>query len=207
MELEFGSKQSKSNTHEGYDPENESIPQEVKMRNLPKLQVFANELAEVIAVPPALQKIEPNGTAQLRINERDGRWEIAQAKGDPYFRALLYEAFLKLTPKTNGIIVLGASDFQSVRINLEFSSVSSVDQGLDPLKIKVNGNNISIAINYKVADPKWMMLMAGPSALPTVNLLGVAMILAKPYIEPNPRLDFDVRKLQLSPAFSKSIGK
>jgi len=191
----------------GFDQENDSIPFAKKTRHLSKLTVFAKDLAEHITVPPALRKIEPSGTARARLNRKGGTWKVTEAAGDLYFRALLYETLDALRPETYGLVMLAATEFESVRVHFEFRTISVGDQTTKPIEVTIDGNKIFIVMTRPDADPKWQMLMASPAGLPMVNLLGVGWVLAKPYLEPDPNADIEVRRLRLSLAFIQPIGR
>jgi hypothetical protein len=190
-----------------FDPENDGIPFATKTRHLSKLTVFAKDLAGLIAVPPALQKLEPSGSARVRFSRKSGEWQVTEAAGDPYFRALLYETLDALSPQTYGLVMLAATEFESVRVHFEFRTISVVDQTTKPIDVTIDGNKIFIVMTRQDADPKWQMLTASPAGLPAVNLLGIGWVLARPYIEADPNADIEVKRLRLSPAFIRPIGR
>lgn len=126
-----------------FDPENDAIPYATKTRELSKLTVFAKDLAGFIAVPPALRKLEPSGAARARLSRKGNKWNVTEAAGDPYFRALLYETLAGLSPETYGLVMLAATEFESVRVHFEFRTISVVDQTTKPIDVTIDGNKTS----------------------------------------------------------------
>lgn len=190
-----------------YDPEN-NVPFETKARQLPKLQVFAKELAQQISIPPALLKITRAGTARLRFGRDAAKpWHVSEAQGDQYLRALLFEILNSLSPRDHGLLTLAESEYESVRIVFSFRVLDIVDQTAQPLDIQIDGNQIFLTITRQDVNDNWHALTSSPAGTPAANLLGIAIILAKPYIENDPHKDPDIRRLKASPAFIRPIGR
>lgn len=191
----------------GFDPEDD-ISFAARVRHLSKLTTFARDLAELVSIPSALRQIQSRGTVRLRFSrQNDKTWSVTEATGDPYFRALLYEALTSLSPNTYSLVMLSASDLESVRVVFEYRTISSVDRTAKPVDVRVDGNKIFIVVTHHEIDPKWQMLAVTPTGMPAVNLIGVGMVLAKPYLEKDPHTDIDIQKLRLSPAFIQPIGR
>ena len=179
------------------DGENDSTSFSTKVRHISKIASFANELANHISIPTALQKLHPRGSARLCFSRiGSSRWKVSEWDGDPYFRALLYEAIDAISQKNIGLIRLSESELNSVRIMFEYRTTSVVDTSSKPLEMRLDGNRIYFTITHQSVDPKWQMLTVSPDGKPALDLIGVGTVLVTPLVEKDPRNDFDVQRLR-----------
>jgi hypothetical protein len=172
-------------------------------RDLSKLIIFGRDLADIIAVPSGLKEIQKNGSGRVQIS-RSGvaGWKVTRATGDSYVRALLYDTLAGMDPKTYRSALGSGSD---VSVIFSYQAVSVLDPAIDPVQVVVDGNRIYITETYLWIPPYWQMLSAGPAGGLGVNLIGVGMYLAKPFLDKD--VDPDFERLKLSPAFIRPLGK
>ncbi len=207
-EAEYGSTMSGSESH---DPEADGFSFDHKAKNISRLERFAKELSQHISIPSALKDLEPSGKAFLRFSRKDDSWSIVSVSGDPYYRALLYEVLSNLSRHSHAFHLLSESDYDSVRIYLSFSTSSSLDQTVKPLETKTDANKVYIAFTHQEAGAAWQM--AAPQvddegrASVGLNILGVGLMAYKAIKNDDPSEDIEAKKLRLSPAFSRPIGR
>lgn len=193
-----------AHTFEDSDVENASLSDSVKFGDMSKLQIFAQELSQRIFLPTALTKLQEHGSAQLRFSrELENRWKVKEFDGDPYTRSLLFDLLENLSEKDFALFKLNASKFNSIRITFEYTTVSVSNESAKELEVAIDGNKILIKKTRKESSINWNMLMASPGALPAINLIGVGMVLAKPWTEKDWHSDAEIKRLELSPAFMK----
>ncbi len=180
------------------DPENEGFSENMRNRNYSEISTFAVDLAQRLFVPLALTEVEPRGVAFARYSRgRIGaNWVIEKIKGNPYGRAILFEALTSLRPDSLGIIKLNLSEFQSIRIEFKFVAKSVTRLEAPRPCVHIIGNLISIEVTKEFIDKKWMML--GPGY---VNLIGVGLF-AYDKLAKNPKVDPEVMRLRQSPVFT-----
>lgn len=181
-------------------------------RHASKLIAFANELAEIISIPSALVKIEPEGSAKLFFSRSgEAQWKTTKAKGDPYFRALLYETLNKLSPNLHGLVMLSAAELDSVEIIFQFRTFSFNDSGIKPVALRIDGDKIFITMTQIKASSKWQLLNASKDStgrdIVSVDLIGLGLNLANGANEEDPYQDHELQTLRLSPAYIKPIGE
>jgi hypothetical protein len=192
-----------------FDPENEGIPYAERMANILELDIFAKDVAQRISIPESLRQLEPQGHAFARFSKQ-GSWKPTHAKGDPYYRALLYQVLKQFNANDHAIQMLERSSYDSVRIYLEHLTVFSKDPATEPLQIVVDGNKIFITFTHQLTDPKWQAFMASRdkegNANVGVNIIGIGKLLYDALNPADPLLDKDLRRLRTSPAFVKPFG-
>ena len=171
-------------------------------RNVAPLSHFAREVAEHVALPEALTKIAPSGTARVRFTRlTPTRWTVSRADGDPYFRAALFESLNALTPVSLAIAYLEQARVASISVATSYRTVSSVDQRTPPLTILVEGNVIHLDFVRKTDSAAWGMIMPVDQRL-AVDLVGVASYLMGKATHRD-EADADLKRLRLSPAFTR----
>ncbi len=196
---------------ESHDPEADGFSFDHKAKNISRLERFAKELSQHISIPSALKDLEPSGKAFLRFSRKDDSWSIVSVTGDPYYRALLYEVLSNLSRHSHAFHLLSESEYDSVRIYLSFSTASSLDQTVKPLETKTDANKVYIAFTHQEAGAAWQM--AAPQfddegrASVGLNILGVGLMAYKAIKNDDPSEDIEAKKLRLSPAFSRPIGR
>ena len=194
-----------------YDPEGDGFSFDDRARNLARLEGFARELSERISVPGALKELEPSGKAFLRYSRKKDGWKIAAVNGDPYYRALLYEVMDRLSKNSQAYHLLTETDYDSVRIYFSFRTASSLDQTVKPLVTKTDTNKVYIEITYQEAGAAWKIAMPQTddrgNTKVGVDLLGVGLMAYKAVKNDDPGEDIEARKLRLSPAFARPIGR
>ncbi len=194
-----------------YDPESDQFSFDDKTRNMARLNGFAREVSERISVPGALKELEPFGKAFLRFSRKEDGWRIVSVNGDPYYRALLYEVMDKLSRNSQAYHLLSETDYDSVRIYFSFRTASSLDQTVKPIETKTDANKVYIDITYQVAGAAWHMAMPQTNERGEtkvgLNLVGVGMMAYKAVMNDAPGEDTEARKLRLSPAFARPIGR
>jgi hypothetical protein len=189
------------------DTENDSISDTVKNSNYSELKSFANQVAQGVYVPPALDKVTKGGTAALRFSRGQGdNWSVAAVDGDPYFRAILYEAVRSISDNNIGLIQLSSSELNSVRIVFDFQSRTVIGLAEEmPIEIRVYGNIVHLTKIRQTNDERWQMLATSPGGGLAINLVGVALF-GGGYLN-DPRMDTEIRKIRLSPAFTSPLGR
>ncbi|MGE0174759.1 MAG: hypothetical protein AB7T49_18345 [Oligoflexales bacterium] len=196
-----------ANRKEGFETQ-DNAPFADKVRHLSKLLVFGHDLANIVSVPSGLREMQKTGSARIKLSrQRSGPWTIAQATGNSYVRALLYDTIASLGSNTHALEMLSASDLDNVSISFSYRTVTQPDTTVEPIEVQVDGNRISIVETQIWIPPEWQMLAVGPGGSITLNLIGLGMYLAKPIMDNNSKPDFELEKLRMSPAFVKPIGK
>ena len=79
-----------------------------------------------------------------------------------------------------------------MRVLFEYRTASVADRIVQPVEVRVDGSKIFVIVTHQDSDPRWQMLIVSPTGMPAVNLLGVAMVLAQPYIEKVPRWKYNL---------------
>ncbi len=194
-----------------FDPEGDAIPVAEQNRNLNELETFARGLAERLSIPDSVKALTPRGRATLRLERRATGWHVAAVTGEPYYRSILFETLAALPPRGYLFTLLDATTYQSVRIAFTLTPVSSLDTMAKPVSVSTRSNQVLLAVTHKHVDDKWQLLGAidnaeGDDAV-GANLIGVGQLLWDRFHQSDPAEDLDAKRLRLSPAFVRPIGR
>ncbi len=176
--------------------------------SMPALIQFAHEFSDWLTVPSSLKAIQGDGEARLSISRNGGhRWKISKLVGDDFTRALVFDAFSQLPALTNSLVRLSEEKVSQFELIFRYQDIESPDLDLPPPKIRVEHRKIFLTYQYPTSNPAWKLVTPTPSGTAlAINLLGIAQTIIQPYIEKDPYLDLEIRKLRVSPAFIKPIG-
>jgi len=183
----------------------------VEARNISKLSGFAKDLAERIVIPAAVRKLAPSGKAAARFARTPDGWHVIRAAGDPYYRALLFDALSTLSATSFALAQLDPSDYRVIDVTLTFATVSPLDQTQRPVTTSTHANAVTLAYTSAASAAVWNLAMpidnkeGDDMVIP--NLLGMGMLAADALAADNPLDDHEVKRLRLSPAFLKPIGR
>ena len=200
-----------------YFDENEKLSAEERIKDTGEVQLFGKELIEQISIPFSLKEIVRSGEASVTFERSsDGeKWSPVSAYGDPYFRAVLYETLLNMSPLSYGLQILSRTEINSVKIYLTYRTKMSMDATRKPASVEVNGRKIFLTIEYAKDYDELSMFSVDefgkhgeqPKVVPMINFLGIGMYAIKKASEDDLENDPELRKLRTSPAFVKPIGK
>jgi hypothetical protein len=176
--------------------------------SMPAMIQFAHEFSDWLTVPSSLKAIQGDGEARLSIS-RDGghRWKIFKLVGDDFTRALVFDAFSELPPLTNSLLRLSEENVSQFELIFRYQVIESSNLDLPPPKVSVEHSRIFLTYQYPTSNPAWKLVTPTPSGTAlAINLLGIAQTIIQPYLEKDPYLDLEIRKLRVSPAYIKPIG-
>lgn len=194
-----------------FDPEGDAIPRADQDRSLGKLAAFTREFAERLSIPASVKALSSHGKAALRLTRAASGWRITAATGDPYYRSLLYEAARELPPNGYLFTLLDATAYDTVRISFALTPVLSLDLSAKPVEVSTRSNQAFIAMTHKQVDERWKLGMpidevqGDDSVMP--NLIGVGQLIWDRVHQTDPAEDLDAKRLRLSPAFARPIGR
>ncbi len=160
-----------------------------------------------------LKQVEGKGKAFLRLSREGGIWRIKQVAGDPYFRVLLFDTVSELDPAGFPLLILSDVEYPTIRIYLSFETASPLDQTFKPILVSSESNKIRIRHAQVDVDAKWNVLApihdtkGATNDKVALNLLGVGALIFDALKAQPPGDDADLRRLRLSPAFIRPIGK
>ncbi len=177
---------------------------------------FAELLADYINVPDALRRHFSSGKSQVLLQaQKDKSYTLKQARGEPYFRALLFDRIKDVLASNGNTDDLEREQIASVSIRLDYRKIivhtPSYDGPRD--EIRIVGNDITLVYVTVEQDPKWAALGLGfapgtddESPAMLMNPLAPLMMLYK-YFQPGPAVNEDpaLRELRSSPAYIKPI--
>lgn len=181
----------------------------VSSRSVAKLTYLARDLAERVDVPRSLRLLSPFGIARatLRRVDRDNHWKATSFAGDPYFRAVLYEALsrmLELGERSVGIASLAKSELEVLRITFEFRTTSIVDVRAKPIDVIVDGDRVTLILTHKSEDSVAAAVMPIGDGKALLNLIGTVKVMQQ-HLTTQSEKDLDLRRLRASPAFLKAL--
>lgn len=194
-----------------FDPEGDAYSLDTQHRNLARLDQFATALAGRFSIPDGVKKLVPTGQAFVRLTKTSEGWKVVHAAGDPYYRALLFEVLASQPPGGYLFRLLDETDYPMVRIYFSLVPVWSNDEAAKPLVARTASNKVFLDFTHFHVDEKWQMLMAWNDPISggavAANIIGIGTYLWGKATETEASDDLDVKKLRLSPAFSRPIGR
>ncbi len=182
---------------------------DVASRSVAKLTYLARDLAERVDVPRSLRRLSPFGIAHatLRRVDRKNHWKATSFAGDPYFRAVLYEALtrmIELGERSDGVASLAKSELEAIRVTLEYRTTSVVDVMAKPVAVIVDGDRFTLIVTHKTEASVAGAVMPIGDGKALLDLIGTVKLLQQ-HISKQSEKDVDLRRLRESRAYSKSL--
>lgn len=194
-----------------FDPEGDAYSRETQLRSLARLDQFAAALGGQISIPDGLKKMSPSGSAYVRLTKTAEGWKVINVSGDPYYRALLFEVLASQPPQGYLFQLLDDTDYPTVRVFFSLVPVWVGDETAQPMIARTASNKVFLDFTHKYVDEKWQMAAAWNNPVGAgvlgVNFIGVGSYLWAKAHETDGSDDVDVKRLRLSPAFIRSIGR
>lgn len=180
----------------------------------PGILKFSQLLADYIDVPDALRLHFSSGKSEVFIQrQKSDRYFVKRARGDAYFRALLFDRIKEVLETPGNTDELQQQDVAQLRVRLEFRKLVLRNAGAfkgPQREVRVAGDVVTLAFTEVVQDLKWAMFAATPGEdggppIGGFNILVPVLMLAE-YLNP-PKMEGDptLRALRASPAFIKAI--
>ncbi len=194
-----------------FDSEGDAYPNATQFKNLAHLGQFASALGSRLSIPDGLKLHSPRGRAFVRLSRKADGWHVMDVSGDSFYRALLYEILDSQPPRGYLYRLLDGIDYPTLRIYFSLAPVWANDETAQPLVTRTSSNKVFLDFTHVHVDVKWQMLMAfnnpigNASVVP--NLVGIGRFFWSKATETDSTNDLDVKKLRLSPAFSRPIGR
>ena len=190
------------------------VPEEVDpygkgSKNHSKIYLFAKELKERLSIPRSLLKLNQSGKASARFSRRSLKknlWSPTRVVGDPYTRAILYEALKSIASDYRGREVISNSEYKNIEVDLSYYVLPDLSQNNQPFQMDIYNNRISYKYEFKSLSSAWDLVGAQRSqdrqgVSGSLNLIGIA----KFFLNKKPRPDIELLRLKQSPAYAKPI--
>lgn len=177
------------------------------------MNAIQKTFSSLIYLPTALSKIEHSGSARLRMmRSRIGNtWEIKNIKGNPYLGAVLHEALESTARNSEFLRLLADAPFSDFFVHEEFLVIPTVggEGRKEQREVTLMGNNIRVVYTIWVPSDNWAAVMATPDARVLPNVLGLAWLAVKPFIEKTPveleATDRELSRLRTTAGFSMTL--
>lgn len=188
-------------------------------RSAPQIEAFTEELVAALNVPEAVFLLRVRGTSNALMTREQSSsdkisniWKVKVSGADPYARALLLKAIQSIPVNSFGREQLDRSDWKQVNVTFDFKWIKA--QGFSkevPYRFDVSGNRIHISKYLYKFEEEVIKAAQYAKVISSggVDIFAIGEIIYQEFLKvpesSGPAFDPDVRRLQGSAAFQKSI--
>jgi hypothetical protein len=161
---------------------------------------LAQAVSDRISVPYELFKIQASGRATIVLSKRKD-WRYHKLDGDPYVRALLFDAFAEPDSEMRRLLAAAGIE-RNYTIIVEFRRATDLEENFPERTLIADLEQVRLQFVAKAVSDNWVMMAASPTGVPAVNILGVAWRVLQPIVEDPPESAPVLKKLRRSFGYS-----